>query len=77
MREFYLGDFYWSFVHFQVKDPEVTVETYLQVRENPPPVPPTRLLCQENEDSVSNISGGIPLNQESINGKRVNPPNKP
>ena len=69
MRKFDLGDFYWCLVHFQVKDPEATVETYLPVRESPPPVPPTRLLCQENKNSVSNISCGIPLNQESVKGK--------
>ena len=73
LREFDLGDFYWSSTCFQVKDPEVTVETYLEVRENPPPVPPTRSLSKETGGSVSNISLGIPLNQESIKGKRVNP----
>ena len=69
MREFFGGDFYWSLVHFQVKDPEVTGGTYLQLRENPPPVPPTRLPCQENGDTVSIVSCGIPLNQESIKSK--------
>ena len=60
-----------------MKDPELTDGTYLQVRENPPPVPPTILLSQENGGSVSNISLGIALKQESIKGKQVNPPNKP
>lgn len=31
LREFDLGDFYWSSAYSQVKDPEVTVGTYLQV----------------------------------------------
>ena len=67
--DFNLGHFYWSSADFQVKDPEVSVETYLQVRENPPPVPPTRLLSKENGDSVSNIFSGVALKQESIKGK--------
>ena len=66
---FNLGDFYWSTAYFQFKDPEVTVETYLQVRQNPPPVPPTGLLSKENEGRVSNISLGVVLKHESIKGK--------
>jgi len=48
-----------------MKDPEVTEGIYLQVPENPPPVPPTRLKSQENRGSVSSISLGIALKRES------------